>query len=144
MSVCDQSLNSVDVNPRIDRLCLGKDGMIPTLCSSTKNFLLDVPGLPQGSSMPNRLMLGYEALALQGYPVEIIDKHEQKLRAEIGSNTNTSYLSDVLFGDLAGNAFSSTVYMAVLVGVFLNIDPIVSTPHDRSEMEDVVSLMSDV
>ena len=66
----EQELTTIDINPRIDRLCRGWDGVVPTLTSSSKNFILKVPDL-QKHRVVNRLMLGYEALGLQGCPVEI-------------------------------------------------------------------------
>eukprot|EP00969_Alexandrium_andersonii_P271860 12015669-Alexandrium_andersonii.AAC.1 len=50
-------------------------------------------------------MLGYEAMVVQGFPRKILDR----VTPEQGT-------SDPQLVDLAGNAFSSTVFGAMLVG----------------------------
>eukprot|EP00972_Heterocapsa_arctica_P039584 5831177-Heterocapsa_arctica.AAC.1 len=89
--------------------------MVPTLTPGGKTWIYD----------KNRVLLGWEALRLQGFPVTLIDSsYEQP--------------SDPMMGDLAGNAFSATVVLAVTLGVLCHIGklraaPPLPTSHDNDE-----------
>jgi hypothetical protein len=97
--------------------------MVPTLTPGAKTWLFE----------HNRVLLGYEALRLQGFPVTLIDSsYEQP--------------SDPMMGDLAGNAFSATVVLAVTLGVLCNIGvfrpkPQLPTAHDQ-DITAAMDLMS--
>ncbi len=87
---------SIDVSQRLGRTPLGSGEALPTILPGAKTYLL----------RENRLLLGVEALRAQGFPTQWV---EEALCA--GS------VSDHFLHDLAGNAFSLTVLLAVLIGI---------------------------
>eukprot|EP00972_Heterocapsa_arctica_P021363 3145544-Heterocapsa_arctica.AAC.1 len=99
--------------------------MVPTLTPGGKTWLFE----------RDRLLLGYEALRLQGFPVSLVDSsYEQP--------------SDPMMGDLAGNAFSATVVLAVTLGVFCHIGtfrPQPELPHAdaNNDISTALGLLND-
>ena len=67
----------------------------------------------------HRLMLGYEGLELQGFPVQALQ--------------DTSTLSDPQMMDLAGTALPSTVLMSILVSIFCQIPDFKDADKMRGE-----------
>ena len=67
----------------------------------------------------DRLLLGTEAMLLQGYPIFNIDQHA----------------SESFLMDLAGNAYSTTVMAAVILSSFLAIDTYKFRP--QTPVEDI-------
>lgn len=99
---------SVDCGQTINRCSLNCDDVLPTITPDGKTFLM----YELDSSAPkpmSRLLLGYEALAIQGFPVELL--------------STDSSLSNRQMHDLAGNAFPSTCLMACLLGIFAHVPP---------------------
>ena len=84
---------SIDTSQSIDRVGCGKHGMLRTLLSKSKPWLVD----------RHRPLLGREALCAQGFPMELL--------------ADARFPSDCQARDLAGNMFSAPVVMAVLCGV---------------------------
>eukprot|EP00974_Lingulodinium_polyedra_P009434 903681-Lingulodinium_polyedra.AAC.1 len=78
----------------------------------------------------HRYLLGREALALQGFPVNWLDQVPAELQA-----------SDPFLRDLAGNAFSSTVF-AALYTMMLACIPAPCVPDRHSDLDVLVSLLS--
>ena len=54
-----------------------------------------------------RILLGRESLALQGFPIDVLDK--------MGTSPNKDYLKEALLGDLAGNMVSTPVMLATVM-----------------------------
>eukprot|EP00972_Heterocapsa_arctica_P033105 4870469-Heterocapsa_arctica.AAC.1 len=77
--------------------------------------------LPQ----PGRPMLGIEAMMIQGFPGDWL------LSAPGGCPPNTQLL------DLAGNAFSSTVFAAVYMSVLAELPKPVKTPSSSGDLEAI-------
>ena len=70
-----------------------------------------------GVGMP-RIMTGYEAMMLKCFTPELLDAFQSKSAAYIGDNN-----PDVLFSDMAANAFTGTVISAILTSVLANLPP---------------------
>ena len=119
------SAESVDCSARIDRQSIGSGGILPTIVPGGKTFLL----LKGPNKQPlNRILLGREALALQGYPVEKVypEGHD-----DIPANPKLH--------DLAGNAFPTTVCLALFLATFACIP---SRPSAEGEtVADLRSLL---
>lgn len=132
------NLTTCDIAPRIDRLAIGTNGIVPTLTGTTKNWIFPAVGGPEpaeGESksgackdVGNRLMLGYEMMGLQAWPIEWFDKEVD----DFG-------ITDPLMADLAGNAFTATVVAAIMMSLYAGMDkpkeipPMDFTSIDRAE-----------
>ena len=73
-------------------------------------------------------MLGIEMLAVQGYPTEWLSRLE-------GPG-----FTDCCYGDLAGNAMTMQVILAVTFGVFMNM-PELKIEDDGQNIDDIMKLM---
>jgi hypothetical protein len=78
------NLTCVDLGPRIDRLAEGRDGKVPTLTTGSKLWMCRVAKDSQHQAstetfVGNRLLLGFEALMLQGFPAasELIAERDE-------------------------------------------------------------------
>ena len=91
-------ITSADISQRIDCLSLGRDGVLPTITPHNRTWIVE-----QG-----RPLTGFEALGLQGFPMDILSSSEH-------------CPSDPQLMDLAGNTFSGPVIMAVLVCMFAGL-----------------------
>ena len=67
-----------------------------------------------------QLLLGVEALDLQGYPVELVFQSSRK-----------TGIDQTLCEDLAGNAFSSVMHMSLVLCVLACLPPL--RPPDNTE-----------
>ncbi len=99
-----ESLVAVDVNPSIERAAMICEGIMPTFTTSARYYLMhtDSQHAPR-----NRYMLGYECLSVQGFPVHFFGDADGP--------------TDPQMADLAGNAFSSTVCAALLLGAYAHV-----------------------
>ena len=86
-------LLSVDIGMRIDRATITSGDLVATVTPGSKPYLMCHQAIAETNKRApmNRLMLGYEGLELQGFPVQVLQ--------------DTSTLSDPQMMDLAGNAF---------------------------------------
>ena len=119
------NVTSADISQRIDRVSLGRDGVLPTITPHNKTWLVE-----QG-----RPLTGFEALGLQGFPMDILSSSEH-------------CPSDPQLMDLAGNAFSGPVVMAVLVCMFAGLGDLADriqgdSPRSMQSMDEVVQMTSD-
>lgn len=103
-------MSSVDVAPRIDRICIGKDNLLPTLVPNQKTWLCEVSAAIGEPKYHNRLLLGYEALACQGFPMQWVDDVD-----------DTNAPTDPSLSDLAGNAFSFPIILGIYLSFFKNV-----------------------
>ena len=111
-------LNSVDVTPSIHRLTTGMGGIACSFIPNSKVYLMK----------QERFMLGKEAMQLHGYPTKRIIDNESK-----PDGTKTTMFPNEFLFDLAGNMFTGTVYMAILLAA-LALMPRIREP-DSSESE---------
>ena len=114
-------LLSVDISMRIDRASITSGDSVATLTPGSKPYLMYHQAIAETNKRApmNRLRLGYEGLELQGFPVQALQ--------------DTSTLSDPQMMDLAGNAFSSTVLMSILLGIFCQMPDFKDTDKMRHE-----------
>ena len=128
--IAEPEATSFDLNPRIDRLCFGRNFLMPTLTTEAKHWMRQ--GLGQegfdNKKFSNRLMLGIEMLAVQGYPTEWL------------SRLKGPGFTDCCYGDLAGNAMTMQVILAVTFGVFMNM-PELKIEDDGQNIDDIMKLM---
>ena len=99
----DSKYLAVDVSQRLDRCRVSCDGTLFTVLPSQKVYLLGQDGCGKAKVGAGRLLLGAESLALQGY------LH------------GACQCSDSQKQDLAGNAFTSTVLLALLLALYANL-----------------------
>ena len=99
----DSKYLAVDVSQRLDRCRVSCDGTLFTVLPSQKVYLLGQDGCGKAKVGAGRLLLGTESLALQGY------LH------------GACQCSDSQKQDLAGNAFTSTVLLALLLALYANL-----------------------
>ena len=77
-----------------------------TVTPGSNTFLFH-PMAEGSSKVPlNRFMFGCEALRLQGFPTEVMDKFPME-----------EHRADPQMQDMAGNAFPGTVVLAMMLGV---------------------------
>ena len=94
---------AVDVSQRIDRCRIAVGNVFHTMVPGQKTWIITKNS--DGQMEKNRLLLGCEALALQGFPL------------------TASSFSEGQQQDLAGNAFSATIVLALLLGVYAHLPP---------------------
>jgi len=130
-------LVSVDCSQRIDRASIGRGPRLPTITPGGKVYLM-VSMAEKGSKVSgpcNRLLLGLEALKLQGFPTNLLPHAEPHVLP-----------SDPQLMDLAGNAFPGTVLSAIFLALYLHLPPVsrVEKGAAREEVtaEEVLDLLS--
>ena len=106
---------AVDVSQRIDRCRIAVGNVFHTMVPGQKTWIITKN--PDGNIEKNRLLLGCEALALQGFPL------------------SASSFSEAQQQDLAGNAFSATIVLALLLGVYAHLPPFVWVESDFHSVE---------
>ena len=146
------SLTTLDVYQSIDRLFYGRDGVCGNLAPGMRTYLID----------EERFLLGYEALSIQGYPVNLIDgwlKQKKKTAAKsktaamksaktattkpnkTAKTTKLQPPSEVadnnLWRDMSGNMFPMTVHMALLLSILANLPEIDDDDEGEDEMLDL-------
>ena len=109
----------VTIQPSIDRAQWPSSGLLPTITTNSKYYLMYVDHQNAGKEKQeagggkkprkkkplDRLMLGWELLRAQGFPMSLIPQQ--------------GFISDRECTDLAGNAFSSTVVVSVMIGIYV-------------------------
>jgi hypothetical protein len=103
-SCVDHDMDSIDVSQGLLRMPRGRDGVFHTLIPKNRIFLLaPLVKVP-------RVLCGPEMLGLQGFPlaraVQIAEEPD---------------MTDSLLKDLAGNAFSGTVFASVMLATILHL-----------------------
>ena len=94
-------LTCVDVGAGISRSPKGWNGIVPTL-TPRMSLWLHQPNL-KAANLGDRLLLGEEAMQLQGFP-----------RSQLAAATSTS---EAQLKDLAGNAFSAMPFVALYIAI---------------------------
>jgi site-specific DNA-cytosine methylase len=130
-------LTTVDLSQSIGRASTGYRGICQTLTPKMSTWMVahhgsDANNLDKAACemlpQPGRPMLGVEAMMIQGFPLDwLVDDMEVCI-------PNAQLL------DLAGNAFSSTVFAAVYLSLLAELPKPVVTQHDqspRSELEAI-------
>ena len=107
---------AVDVSQRIDRCRIAVGNVLHTMVPGQKTWIITKNS--DGLIEKNRLLLGCEALALQGFPL------------------TASSFSEAQQQDLAGNAFSATIVLALLLGVYTHLPPFVWVETDFNTSEN--------
>ena len=80
----------------------------------------------------NRLLLGSEALGLQGFPTTWVNDAAEDIRP-----------SDPQQMDLAGNAFTSTIIMAIFMGIALELCLVRSqSSGSATDLDAIMALMA--
>ena len=87
---------AVDISQQAGRTPVGRDGLLPTICTSAKLYMTE----------QKRILTGMELLMLHGMPRRLLDHGEY---------------ADNLMKDLAGNSFLAGAVMAVLISIYLHI-----------------------
>ena len=111
------ALVGFEASQRIDRTSISHDGVVNALTPGNIIWLVEDFCLDAGNMKSNRLVIGNEALSLQGFPTAWIANTPEDLRP-----------SDPQQMDLAGNAFTSTIIMAIAMCIFFEIGPIATHP----------------
>ena len=104
-----KSLSTVDLSQSLLRASKGYDGTTQTLCPNASTWL----------ASQNRLLLGYEALAIQMCPVSWL------------SGCGNMYDNNALYLDLAGNAFTGSCYAAVMLAALATFPKPVQLQRDQ-------------
>ncbi len=117
-------LAAIDISQRVDRCPRGYDGTLPTLVPRSDIWLVG-SSLDQGFG--NRLMLGAEAMSAQGFPINLV----------LSSGCSNAQLKNI-----AGNAFSATVYGAIMIAVFaFSPKPVTGKHHDLDGLMRLQDMM---
>ena len=128
----DKVLSTHDASQAINRTARGHNGQIQTLTPRMLTWLYST-GVTEKMSYSKigtgRLVLGWEALALQGFPVSWLCEVPAHLRS-----------SDTMLRDLAGNAFSSTVFGVIYLMLLAHLPP-PSTSQSSSPEPDMQALL---
>ena len=111
---------TVDVSQNMGRVPMGLDGICQTVTPKMDNWVID----------RERCMMGVEALALQGFPVDWGLSLPESVRP-----------SDIIFKDLAGNAFTATVFTAVYLSMWATMPPRKSQEVEHA-VEDIRRFMA--
>lgn len=127
MRTADASSISVDTSQQINRASRGTASLTQTLTPKMVTWMMP-RSTGDGKEVGNRLLLGYEALALQGFPMEWVDSSKDDCQ-------------DGLMKDIAGNAFSSSVFAAVYISLLSLLPDKVIADDSSTAMEDVLELM---
>ena len=124
---------AIDCSQRIDRVSPPTEDMqLFTLTPGAKNYLVaKIKSIGDSNAkMPNRLLTGWESLALQGFPVETLC---------------LDWCSDPQLHDLAGNSFPGTCLCAIYLAVFANIPQVTTSEEDEDgfNIDEIRLLMKD-
>ncbi len=90
---------TLDTSQQIARVAKGYESILPTLTPGGKTWLYS----------RNRFLIGREYLSLQGFPVQWLPESLENL------------VTDLQLKDLAGNAFSGTVFGCVYISVLAHL-----------------------
>ena len=112
-----QVLTCVDIGASINRSPKGWDGVVLTL-TPPMTLWLHQPGL-KAANRGDRLLLGEEAMQLKGFP-------KTSLSLALG-------ITDAQLRDLAGNAFSSSPFLALYMALLTKM-PVVKA-HEGLDLD---------
>ena len=102
------NLTSIDASQRSDRCSKGYDCILHTLTPGMACWLAPPPNATKKQEQTSsRNLLGFEALALQGFPVDWLSGCESA--------------TDPQLSDLAGNAFAFPVFGAIYVSLLAHV-----------------------
>ena len=132
-------LASVDIHPSIPFISFGRDRVLQTLVPKHITWLFNPEGLkgsPANRHKKDRLLLGWEALHLQGYDMTILDLCSDYIP------------SDALLMDLGGNALALPILIALYLSLYSNVDfsavkPSASSSSRQSVDPSLLSLLAD-
>lgn len=144
VSTRDWQATTIDISQRIDRLVYGKHGVVSTITPNNKTWLVELPDEQKDDNPKvecNRLLLGRECLALQGFPVAWVDgSHAEGTPANV---------TEHMMMDLAGNAFSFSIIVAAMLGTYLHLEwkprhsSTTAPCRPSTTLEDIMALMHD-
>ena len=123
-------LTTVDISQRIDRAGCGVQGKTQTLTPRMSTWLAGGWSKRKKNPPGERQLLGFEAMQLQGFPqdrlLKVIDR-----------------ITDPQLKDLAGNAFSGTIFAALYIGLMghLPAAPTRSVKRTSSDTSMLLDLM---
>lgn len=122
---------AIDTSQRIDRASVPTGPLIlNTLTPGSKNFLVGQMSIGKDTpAKPNRILLGYESLGLQAFPVEELEPLD--------------WLSDPQMQDLAGNAFPGTCLLAVFLAMYAKIPKLATRTRVAFDVDEMRSLLAD-
>ena len=122
----EATVTSLDLSQSINRTTRGYDGIFQTITPKAMMWL------PTPASGPARCLLGFEAMTLQGFPAGVLRE------------APAQEFSDSQLADLAGNAFSGTVFGCILISLLAELPSAVHTKYDDKfdNLEAVFALMS--
>lgn len=133
-------LTTVDLSQSIGRCSKGYKGICQTLTPKMCTWMIandrDAGELEEMAfdklPLPGRPMLGIEAMAIQGFPLDWL------LSGRVVCPPNTQLL------ELAGNAFSSTAFAAVYLSMLAELPKPVKTPYDNpgGDLEAILRLIA--
>jgi hypothetical protein len=103
--LADPEATTIDLQPRLDRMIRGHDRSLPTITPSAKVVLVKEA----------RTMTGMEMLMNQGFPKHVLQ--------DFASAPTVKSEPDILFGDMAGNAFSGPVILMLIISILLTTTP---------------------
>ena len=116
------SVTSLDVYQSADRMFKGYSRILTPIVPSSKIFL---------TSGECRLVTGVERLVLQGFWEDIV--------LDILNREHGEGFSDTALRDLAGNAWTGTVFVAVLIGLLVRV-PLPRRMEEQGPPADVEEL----
>lgn len=127
---------SIDLSQHISRAPRGHDGTLQTLTPKmctwvTRPFRCEEDKRAKRLKFPEdgRILLGFEAMCLQGFPATWL-RHIKT--------------SNSLLLDLAGNAFSATVFAAVYIAALSELPDIADLPGDKPSAGDDLQALLDL
>ena len=106
---CDPSITNIDTSQSIPQMTMMSGSSIGTIIPSAR-IILRAPFVKC-----TRPMLGQEKLAVAGIPKEVSSAFREEVEFD--------FSSDVLFSDLAGNAFQAEILGAFFLAVMKNLLP---------------------
>lgn len=102
----DPSLTALDVQPSTPRMCRAHNGVLNTLVPNSQYVLLK----------EKRRLLGLEMMRLQGFPLDVMVSAQEE-------NVLPQTVLDPFWADLAGNAFSGPVVLAIHLAIYCSLQP---------------------
>ena len=118
------SVCTVDSSQSIYRSPKGCSGVVQTLTPGMHTWIYS-----DGEREINRAMLGFEAMTLQGFPSKWL---EEAVDSDVASDSQLK--------DLAGNAFSATVFAAIYIVLMCKL-PQQLVQNDQQQQPDIDTVM---
>ena len=116
-------------------MLLRYSGLCQTITPRMCTWIADIPKVTGPENAGGRIMLGVESMSLQGFPLSWI----------LGPGTPEK-VSNTLLLDMAGNAFSSSMFGAVSLAMLAELPPIDELPANTAGdgVESIVESMLDL